>query len=277
MLFPQGDNNNYTFAIAGLVAIVSLAAWSFTRHDSREPPLAPVSLLYVSHIIGLSRETYNYYVNLSKKTSSPIFTVNLPGQKMYVVTNADLVQKVQKQYDSIAFPPLAAAFSTSKNPALYCFRPTKRSFAISMLELSVPWSRCPLAPSTIDPNVYGPNASDFVPRRFLPSEKKNRPKDHCFRGFGGGKHLCPGRHFATNEVLAMAAVFIARFDMDPVMGKWEMPTGFNSGSAGQIMEPDHDVEVDLRTRDGFEDVVWELRLKTSDKIFAIVTEDMDEN
>lgn len=61
------------------------------------------------------------------------------------------------------------------------------------------------------------------------------------------------------------------------MGKWEMPTGFNSGSAGQIMEPDHDVEVDLRTRDGFEDVVWELRLKTSDKIFAIVTEDMDEN
>lgn len=48
---------------------------------------------------------------LSKKISSPIFTVNLPGQKMYVVTNADLVQKVQKQYDTVAFPPLAAAFS----------------------------------------------------------------------------------------------------------------------------------------------------------------------
>lgn len=64
MLFPQGDNNNFTLAIAGLVVIASLAAWSFTRHDSREPPLAPVSLPYLSHIIGLSRETYNYYVNL---------------------------------------------------------------------------------------------------------------------------------------------------------------------------------------------------------------------
>ncbi|KAH7256024.1 putative cytochrome P450 [Fusarium tricinctum] len=522
MLFLQGDKNNFTLVIAGLVAIVSLAVWSFTRHDSREPPLAPVSIPYLSHIIGLSRETYNYYVNLSKKISSPIFTVSLPGQKMYVVTNADLVQKVQKQYDTIAFPPLAAAFSSRtagtseassqamkrdnyalvhvsndiltdtlkpgenldrmnrvmlgeigrsiqalepahqktvriqlnkwlretltrattrsmygpKNPyeregvydAFWDFEGGLVALAIGILpsivaktavagrekvaaairnyykeggleaSSEIPRRRydiavshkipeseiarfetgmalaiilntgpatfwmvlmaylapglkedlrgeidactktavekgvitksldilnlkesCPLLLSTYqevlryfhvgtlvrqvtedtyldqyllkkgamvhmpsrtihhDPNVYGPNASDFVPRRFLPSEKKNRPKDHCFRGFGGGKHLCPGRHFATNEVLATAAVFIARFDMDPVRGKWEMPTGFNSGSAGQIMEPDHDVEVDLRTRDGFEDVVWELRLKTSDKIFAIVTEDMDEN
>lgn len=127
-----------------------------------------------------------------------------------------------------------------------------------------------------DPRVYGPTASEFKPRRFLPSEKKNRPKDYCFRGFGGGKNLCPGRHFATNEILATAAVFIVRFDMEPSSGKWEMPTGFNSGSAGQIMEPDTDVEVDVRTRAGFEDVKWELRLKTSDKIFAIVTEDVNE-
>lgn len=38
--------------------------------------------------------------------------MNLPGQKMYVVADADLVQKVQKQYQTIAFPPLAAAFSS---------------------------------------------------------------------------------------------------------------------------------------------------------------------
>lgn len=49
---------------------------------------------------------------LSKNISSPIFTVNLPGQKIYVITNADLVQNVQKQYQAIAFPPLAAAFSS---------------------------------------------------------------------------------------------------------------------------------------------------------------------
>ena len=127
-----------------------------------------------------------------------------------------------------------------------------------------------------DPNVYGPTATDYDPRRFLASEKKNRPKDHCFRAFGGGKHLCPGRHFATNEVLATTAMFIARFDMEPANGKWELPTIANSGSAGQVMEPDYDVDVSLRTRAGFEDVKWSLRLKTTDKIFAIVTADVDE-
>ncbi|KAH8180213.1 cytochrome p450 domain-containing protein [Sarocladium implicatum] len=127
-----------------------------------------------------------------------------------------------------------------------------------------------------DPSIYGPTATSFSPRRYLPSEKHKRPRDHCFRSFGGGKHLCPGRHFATNEVLATTAMFIARFDMEPVSGKWELPTIENSGSAGQIMEPDEDVEVKVRTRSGFEGVKWELRLKTADRIFAIVTEDVHE-
>ena len=39
------------------------------------------------------------------------------------------------------------------------------------------------------------------------------------------------------------------------------------------MEPDFDVEVEIKTRPGFEDVKWAINLDSSDKVFALVTED----
>jgi len=127
-----------------------------------------------------------------------------------------------------------------------------------------------------DANLWGSNVADFNPRRFLPEEKKNRPRDVCFRAFGGGKTLCPGRHFATNEILAVVAVFVARLDMTPVEGEWRLPTAHNTNVAAVVMEPDDDIEVEIKTRQGFEDVKWVINLDKSDKIFAMVTEDNDE-
>lgn len=124
-----------------------------------------------------------------------------------------------------------------------------------------------------DPGLWGSNVGDFNPRRFLPEEKKNRPRDVCFRAFGGGKTLCPGRHFATNEILAVVAVFIARLDIKPVAGEWKLPTTANTNVAAVVMEPDDDVEVEIKTREGFEGVKWVIRLDDSEKIFAMVTED----
>lgn len=37
----------------------------------------------------------------------------LPGQKMYVVTKPDLIQKVQKQHKVLAFPPVEAKFAST--------------------------------------------------------------------------------------------------------------------------------------------------------------------
>ena len=36
----------------------------------------------------------------------------LPGQKMYVATTPELIQKVQKQHKTLAFPPVAAKFAS---------------------------------------------------------------------------------------------------------------------------------------------------------------------
>ena len=47
----------------------------------------------------------------SQQSSLPIFTVNLPGQKMYIVTRTDLIQATQKQPRVLAFPPIEAKFA----------------------------------------------------------------------------------------------------------------------------------------------------------------------
>ena len=48
----------------------------------------------------------------SHQSSLPIFTITMPGQKMYIVTTPDLIQNIQKQPKALAFPPIAAKFAT---------------------------------------------------------------------------------------------------------------------------------------------------------------------
>ena len=131
-----------------------------------------------------------------------------------------------------------------------------------------------------DASLWGSDVAEFNPRRFLPEEKQNRPRDVCFRAFGGGKTLCPGRHFATNEVLAVVAAFVARFDMKPAekdgVNDWNLPTTMNTNVASVVMEPDHDIQVEVKTRPGFDNVQWAITLEKRGKIFAMVTEDSSE-
>ncbi|KAI0104469.1 putative cytochrome P450 [Daldinia grandis] len=503
-----------------LIAIITLtyfATHTKFSHDPREPPLAPQSIPIIGHMVGLSRSKFNYYVNLSRQTNSAIFTMSLPGQKMYVITNPELIQAVQKQHKTFAFPPIEVKFASKAFGAstaaqeilgtningdqgdfglviethagmrarlkpgldlddmnrimiqnitnsLSQLQPTKgesresriytwlrdtittattrsvygpmspyedksiadsfwefecgllpilvgflpsitaqkpltarnnvakafeayykaggvqkaSAFAqdryqaginnnlplediarlevggtIAILVNTIPtafWclillhshpgllgeirseidactkttiengstvktlnittlkESCPLLlssyqevlryramgisirevmedtyldqwllkkgamlqiPSIVihqDAGLWGSDVMEFNPRRFLPEEKHNRPRDVCFRAFGGGKTLCPGRHFATNEVLTFVAAFIVRLDMNPIEGDWVLPTTTNTNAAAGIMAPDQDIQVEIRTRQGFEDVKWSIALNESEKV-----------
>jgi cytochrome P450 len=511
--------------VTSLATVGYLTARKMFGHDPREPPLAPTSIPLVGHLLGLSRSKFNYYVELSDQTGLPIFTMALPGQKMYVVTKPDLIQTIQKQHKILAFPPIEAKFASTvcgaskqaqdilaKNvngdegqhglsmesyaamrealkpgpglddmnrhmiqeiansldalqpapgetkkigmyawlrdaittattrsvygpmnpyddkeiadafwefssglvsilvgvfPSITARKPiaarqkvvkafeayyraggVEKASALAKLRYAteakhgVPledtaryevggsiaimvntapgafWtlfllfshpglveeiraeidactetqgdgtkivdittlkSSCPLLlsayqevlrhrsmgtsirqvmedtyldqwllkkgamlqmPSRVihqDASLWGEDVAEFNPRRFLPENRKNRPSDVCFRAFGGGKTLCPGRHFATNEILAVVAVFIARLDMKPVGGgEWKMPTSKNTNVAAVLMEPDVDVDVEVTLRKGMEGVKWQVRLDgKGDKVFAMVTEDQE--
>ena len=70
-------------------------------------------------------------------------------------------------------------------------------------------------------STWGSDNEAFDMCRFVqPSNQKRIQRSGAFRGFGGGANLCPGKDFATLEVMALVAMMVARFDMIPDDGWW---------------------------------------------------------
>ncbi|KAL9054390.1 MAG: hypothetical protein Q9162_004192 [Coniocarpon cinnabarinum] len=80
---------------------------------AREPPAAPSWFPYLGHAYGLMKHNFEYFVMLSRQVSAPVFTVKLLGQKMYVVTTLGLIQAIQRQPRTLAFPPIEAKFAST--------------------------------------------------------------------------------------------------------------------------------------------------------------------
>ena len=120
-----------------------------------------------------------------------------------------------------------------------------------------------------DKAIWGPDAEDFNPSRFLKpavagangaangangsSGGSGQGGVHpaAFRGFGGGKTLCPGRHFATNEILAFVAMIVLTFDLEaPSGGAIKVPGKDDGVLPVHILEPVEQVDVAVKLRDG---------------------------
>lgn len=97
--------------------------------------------------------------------------------------------------------------------------------------------------------------------------KKHNPV--AFRAFGGGATLCPGRHFASTEILAFASVILLRFDVRPRTGSWDT-RGYREANAAFRL-PKQDVDVELIPRD---DETWHIFFSESGKPMEISTEDI---
>ncbi|KAI9706160.1 MAG: hypothetical protein M1820_004921 [Bogoriella megaspora] len=62
-----------------------------------------------------------------------------------------------------------------------------------------------------DPAVFGPNAADFDPERFL--NHQSLSKSASWKPFGGGATYCPGRFLARREVYMFVALALNRFEL----------------------------------------------------------------
>ncbi|KAI4091451.1 MAG: hypothetical protein LQ339_008127 [Xanthoria mediterranea] len=113
-------------------------------------------------------------------------------------------------------------------------------------------------------HAWGNDATSFRPERFLADGSEEGGKNvrqtntaHAFRPFGGGTSLCPGRHVATLETMALAALMVLRFDVRPANGgDWVIPEPRQESMATNVFPPEKDVRVKVAGRAGAEGVKW---------------------
>ena len=123
-----------------------------------------------------------------------------------------------------------------------------------------------------DESLWGGTGRLFDSRRFLKgdaSKGKQKVIPGAFRAFGGGSSLCPGRHFATTEILAGVAMIIMRFDMSPVSGQWVLPEASSKGIASAIPPPASDLPVRVTRRSQNVDDRWDFKMSESKLRFSL--------
>ncbi|KAI1129342.1 cytochrome P450 [Nemania abortiva] len=124
-----------------------------------------------------------------------------------------------------------------------------------------------------DESLWGPTARQFNHKRFLKTEKdkSHRYPVAAFRGFGGGHVLCPGRHFASTEVLALVALLLVRFDIHPIGGKWAEPAKHNAmDRAFPLLKKDVGVEMISKS-----DQKWHVTFSDDASGINIIAEDLE--
>lgn len=105
--------------------------------------------------------------------------------------------------------------------------------------------------------TWGADGKTFDMRRFVkPADQRKIQRSGAFRGFGGGANLCPGKDFASLEVMALVAMFVARFDMLPDTGQWNDPRQDLSNVSLAIAPPRSKVYVQIVERKSLEGAEW---------------------
>lgn len=133
-----------------------------------------------------------------------------------------------------------------------------------------------MIPATVqhsDAVAWGDDVGAFDHMRFArrPTTGRKKPNRVAFRAFGGGHILCPGRHFASNEIMVFAALMVLRFDVKPVKGSWVEPICDNTPGQSGFPIPDEDIEIELCPRDASKK--WNITFSGSEKAMDIVAED----
>ncbi|KAL5332696.1 cytochrome P450 [Aspergillus crustosus] len=93
-----------------LIKLILLRMFMDYTQDSREPPPVDAFIPFVSPIIGMVWAGLAYY---TKHRRFPIYTLRLPGLRLYVVNSPSLISEVQHHPRKISFSPILARMATN--------------------------------------------------------------------------------------------------------------------------------------------------------------------
>ncbi|KAI5258665.1 cytochrome P450 [Aureobasidium subglaciale] len=120
-----------------------------------------------------------------------------------------------------------------------------------------------------EPSIWGDDSQDFDPTRFKKETLKQRPTS--FMSFGASPNLCPGRHFASGEILGLAAMMILRYDITPVGGKWYLPKFWQGAIAASMPFPAEAYNVTVTPREEFANTTWAYKSTDGKGKFPLIT------
>ena len=63
-----------------------------------------------------------------------------------------------------------------------------------------------------NPEIFGKNADQFEPERFLNDASKDLVDNFLFHSFGGGPRICIGMRFAMEEMKITLAKLLSNFE-----------------------------------------------------------------
>ncbi|KAK8069425.1 cytochrome P450 [Apiospora phragmitis] len=124
-------------------------------HPSREPPIIKPTIPYVGHVLGMLLYGGHYLKQLGlRHRQYPIFTLPMPGSRMYVVTN----------------PLLAAAVQRSRTLSFSPIIPNVTKRVLGLDEATAAIARWNLDPGPGETRGFLADIQDLVARRMKPGE-----------------------------------------------------------------------------------------------------------
>jgi len=123
-------------------------------------------------------------------------------------------------------------------------------------------------PVHYDHEIWGADAQEMDLRRFLRKDQQ-KMNSFKFRTFGGAPHICPGRQFATTEIICTIALMVMRYEMVPAAGSWKIPKQDQSVFAG-VPPPVNDVAVTIKERPEWQGE-WAFRVGNANLRFALAS------
>lgn len=83
-----------------------------TQH-ANEPPAVSTSIPFLGPILGMARHKSRFHAHVRDKLGLPIYTLRLPGVRMYVVNAPALIPALQRLYRTVSFAAIEAQAAAS--------------------------------------------------------------------------------------------------------------------------------------------------------------------
>jgi cytochrome P450 len=119
----------------------------------------------------------------------------------------------------------------------------------------------PSAPSSQSEAIWGPNPDNFNAKRMLKSTYNALPREdrktrtQAYFPLGGGKYICPGKQFASTELIGFVGSMLYAFDVKMSNGeRLKTPRPGKRQIGRNVDLPISDIEVIIKRREEFEGV-----------------------